>query len=593
MVHAKSEHKELLFNGIAVSPGIVIGKAFVLYGDAVLVEPRPLRSDQVEAEVEKLHKAVERTADELQVFRTETAQRLGEKDASIFDVHQMLLQDETVQQEIVQRIRSQKINADHVVSEIIGRYEASFNSATDEYFRARAADLRDIKQRVIRHIQGKEEPNLAQINEPVVLIARDLTPSQTVSMDRKKILGFGTELGSRTSHAAILARSLKVPSIVGLVDACQQVLSNDTVILDGNSGVLLVNPTPDTLTKYKRLQREFSRFENGLVRVKRLPARTKDGKDLELSANIEFYEELQTAQEYGAHGVGLYRTEYLYLTRPELPTEEQQVTEYSRIIKAVKGAPVTVRTFDIGGDKAQKFFSIPHEANPFLGFRGVRLYERNEPVFLTQIRAILRASVHGQVRIMFPMIASVSEMRYCRAVVQLACEQLRKEGIAFSAEIPVGAMIEVPSAAVSADLIARESDFLSIGTNDLIQYTMAVDRGNKYVAYLYRNFNPAVLRLIRDVIRFGHEQGVWVGMCGEMASDPFATMVLIGLGLDEFSVSPVSLLVIKEIIRRVEFTECQNLALAALSNDTPDAVENYLLDVMKRKFKDLLFTETV
>ncbi len=593
MVHSKGEHKELLFNGVAVSPGIVIGKAFVMYGDAVMVEPRALRTDQVEAEVDKLNKAIRRTAEELQVFRTETAQRLGEKDASIFDVHQMLLQDETVQQEIVQRIRSQKINADHVVNEVIGKYESSFDGAQDEYFRARAADLRDIKQRVIRHLQGKEEPSLTQLTEPVIVMARDLTPSQTVNMDRRKVQGFATELGSRTSHAAILARSLKVPSIVGLMDACQHILSNDTIILDGNSGVLIVNPTADTLTKYKRLQREFSRFENSLARVKRLPARTKDGKDLELSANIEFYEELQTAQEYGAYGVGLYRTEYLYLMRTELPTEEEQIAEYSRIIKAVKGAPVTVRTFDIGGDKAQKFFSIPHEANPFLGFRGVRLYQRNESVFLTQIRAILRASVHGHVRIMFPMIACVSEMRYCRAVIQLAGEQLRKEGVPFKADIPVGAMIEVPSAAVSADLIARESDFLSIGTNDLIQYTMAVDRGNKYVAYLYRNFNPAVLRLIRDVIRHGHEQGVWVGMCGEMASDPFATMVLIGLGLDEFSVSPVSLLVIKEIIRRVEFTECENLALAALSNDTPDSVENYLLDVMKRKFKDLLFTESL
>jgi len=592
MVPQRSEHQEVRFHGIGVSSGIVIGRAFVLYGDLIKVERRTLRKDQVEAEVEKLVRAIERTREELQVFRTETAQRLGEKDAQIFDVHQMLLQDEMVLNEIIHHIRSDKVNADHVVTEVLSKYESSFDDAEDEYFRARAADLRDIKGRVIRHIQGKEETGLAQISEPVVLIARDLSPSDTINMDRSKVLGFVTELGSRTSHAAILARSLKVPSIVGLVDVCRQVFSNDPVILDGRSGVLIVNPSSETLTRFKRMQREFTRVESNLARVKNLASRTKAGKDIELSATIEFFEEIGTALDYGAHGVGLYRTEYLYMTRSELPGEEEQVEEYSRIIRAMNGAPVTIRTFDIGGDKAQRFFSIPHEANPFLGFRGVRLYEHNEPVFLTQLRAILRASVHGPVRVMFPMIACVEEMRYCKSVLIKAQEQLQREGMAFRTEIPVGAMIEVPSAAVTADLIAQESDFLSIGTNDLIQYTLAVDRGNKFVAYLYRNFDPAVLRLIREIIQKGHEQCVWVGMCGEMASDPFATMVLIGLGLDEFSVSPVSLLMIKDIIRRVEYPECENLADAALNFDAAAGVENYLLDVMNRKFKDLLVCDT-
>lgn len=592
MVPSRTEPKEKHLSGVAVSPGIAIGKVFILNGDVVKVEPYPLRADQVENEVNKLVQAVARTRDELQAFRTKTAQRLGEKDAEIFDVHQKLLQDETVLQEIIHRIRSEKISADYLVAETIGKYEASFDNAADEHFRARATDLRDVKQRLIRQIQGREESGLEHILGPVVLVARDLTPSDTITMDREKILGFATELGSRTSHAAILARSLKVPSIVGLADACSNLSSYDTVILDGNSGTLIIHPTSETLSRYKRLQRQFARFESNLARIKKMAARTRDGKDLELAANIEFYEELATAQEYGADGIGLYRTEYLYLLRDELPTEEEQVEEYSRIVKAMNGLPVTIRTFDIGGDKAQRFFSILPEANPFLGFRGVRLYARNQAVFLTHIRAILRASVHGRVRIMFPMIAGVGEMRYCKSILELAREQLQKEGIPFASDIPIGAMIEVPSAAISADAIARESDFLSIGTNDLIQYTLAVDRGNKYVGYLYRNFDPSVLRLVRDIIRHGHEGGVWVGMCGEMASDPFATMVLIGLGLDEFSVSPVSLLMVKEIIRRVEFDQCKELAREVLAKDNPETIENYLWDVMNRNFKDLLVCET-
>jgi len=588
----RRDQKELVLNGVAVSPGIVFGRAFVLYGDAVKVELKGVRSDAVQDEIEKFLTALERTREELQGFRNLAAQRLGEKDAAIFEVHQMLLQDEAVRDEIITRIREEKKNADHIVAETIAKYEAIFDGATDEYFRARAADLRDIKWRVIRHIQGTEAFKPESITEPVILIARDLTPSDTIKLDRSKVLGFATELGSRTSHAAILARSLKVPSVVGLVEACQNSSSGTMVILDGNAGVLILNPGSETLNRYRKLQREYNRFENNLSRIRLLPARTKDGKEIELSANIEFFDEIKSVQEAGARGVGLYRTEYLYLMGEGLPTEEAQTEEYSRIIKALKGNPLTVRTFDIGGDKAQKYFSIPHEANPFLGFRGVRLYQRNEEVFLTQVRAVLRASVHGPVRIMFPMIAAVEELRYCKAIVDHARKQLTKDGVTFFPDIPIGAMIEVPSAAITTDLIARECDFISIGTNDLIQYTLAVDRGNKAVSYLYRNFDPAILRFLRNIIRQGHEEGVWVGMCGEMASDPLATMMLIGLGLDEFSVSPVSLLVIKEIIRQVDYDECENLAIAAMTHDTPQAVENYILGIMNKRFKHLMFSDT-
>jgi len=386
-----------------------------------------------------------------------------------------------------------------------------------------------------------------------------------------------------------MARSLKIPSVVGLFTACQCIKHGDTVILDGIQGILIVNPTRKTLEKYRKRQEGFSRFGQKLDHIKHLPTRTRDGKDIELSANIEFPDEANTLDEKGAFGVGLYRTEYLYLTRPQLPTEEEQFAEYSQLVKALQGKPIIIRTLDIGGDKLPHSITLPPEDNPFLGIRSVRLYKTNEGLFKTQLRAIVRASAFGNIRIMFPMISCVSEMRFCQGMVEKVKDELRTEGISFAENIPLGAMIEVPSAAVIADYIARDCDFLSIGTNDLIQYTLAVDRGNEQVAYLYQAFNPAILRLIRLIIQKGHEQGVWVGMCGEMASDPMATMVLVGMGLDEFSVSPISLLVVKEIIRRIEYAECENMAERVLSYDTPEDVESYLSRVFNRKFKDLVF----
>lgn len=589
MITEEKDKKEIRVQGVPVSAGIAIGSAFVLGSNLVRVESRVLQDSQVEEEIVIFNTAIEKAKQEVAVLVDKTKSLLGEKDAAIFEIQQMMLEDPDMIDEVIRRIRKEKKNADRAYLDVVLSFEQKLINSKDELFRARANDLKDIARRVIRHIQGGAVKKPEQLKEPAVVIATDLTPSDTISLKHSFILGFATELGSRTSHAAIMARSLKVPSVVGLGDICRLIAMGDQVILDGNAGIIIIHPTENTLIEYQKLQKAYQAYTQKLERCRKFPARTKDGKDIELAANIEFSEEVKTALRDGAQGIGLYRTEYLYLTRTQLPTEEEQFADYKRIMRAVgEKYPVIIRTFDLGGDKAQKLFHIHPEANPFLGFRGVRLYSVNEDVFVTQLRAILRSSIYGKLRIMLPMISSVSEIRYCKQVIERTKMQLLDEGYEVARDIPIGAMIEVPSAAVTADLIAKECDFLSIGTNDLIQYSLAVDRGNKYVADLYRAYNPAVLRLIRDTIRHGHEQGVWVGMCGEMASDPIATMVLVGMGLDELSVSPVSLLVIKEIIRRVEFAECENLAERVLGYATADEVEKYLTSVFKSKFKELI-----
>jgi phosphotransferase system enzyme I (PtsI) len=583
--------REIRIKGLAVSQGIAIGPAFIFGSGVQDVRPREVGTEEIENEIQKLHNAIEKAKKELTQIGEETEQMLGERSAEIFEVHKLILDDPEILGEALRRIRVEKLNADWVFLQVVEKYEQSFSHFEDEYLRARTADLQDVKRRVIRHLQGSAKSPGDGLPGPAVVFAADLLPSETIHLRRDYVLGFATELGSRTSHAAILARSLKVPSVVGLGTVCQYLTMGTPVILDGYSGQLILNPTSETREKYEKTRDLYHALAQKLGRSRSLPARTKDGKDIELSANIEFFEEVKPALDDGAMGVGLYRTEYLFMMSDELPTEEDQYNEYAKILEALDRQPIIFRTFDLGGDKAQKHFHVHQEANPFLGFRGVRLYSEREEVFRMQLRAILRASVFGRVRILIPMITSVAEIRFCRAVLESVKDELRTAGIPFDEEIPFGAMIEVPSAAVSADLIARECDFLSIGTNDLVQYTLAVDRSNRYVDAMYRTFSPAVLRLIRDTIRHGHEEGVWVGMCGEMASDPLATMALIGLGLDEFSVSPVSLLVVKDIIRRVHFDECENLAERMLSYRTADEVEQYLGSVFRRKFRDLIIND--
>ncbi|MGQ9854589.1 MAG: phosphoenolpyruvate--protein phosphotransferase [Candidatus Oleimicrobiaceae bacterium] len=582
------DKQEQRLEGVAASPGIAIGPAFVLGGDVVHIFPRVLPEEEVPAEIERFKRALEQARQELERIRQEVSRDLGEESAKVFEVHQLMLEDQVVIEETIRRIRNERKNADLVFYEVMRALQSNMSARGGEYFRARAADVRDVKRRVIRHIQGQRPDHLAPLAEPAIIVASDLSPSDTVSLDKAKVLGFATDLGGRTSHAAILARSLELPSVVGLGRISAVVQSGEWMILDGLQGVVVVNPTQETIAKYRRRQEEFCELQQRLERLRDLPARTLDGKDLELSANIEFPEEIDSVVGHGAQGVGLFRTEYLYLSGNGLPAEEEQYKAYRMVVEGVAPNPVIIRTFDLGGDKIPEEESGQPEANPFLGRRAIRICLEHPELFKTQLRAILRASAHGQVRLLLPMISSVDELLQAKRIMAEVQKELDQRGLDYDRDIELGIMIEVPSAALTADQLAAEVDFLSIGTNDLIQYTLAVDRGNQRVAHLFEAYHPAVLRLIRQVVEAGHERGIWVGMCGEMASDPLATMLLVGLDLDELSVSPVDLPRVKEIVRTISYEEARQVAERVLRMRTAGEIKSYLQGVMREKFPELV-----
>jgi len=585
----KTQSKEIRLSGVAASPGIAMGPILVLGSDTIFVEEQRINSKEIDLELDKFDKALDKSKKDLQKLYEKALVSYGDEAAQIFNVHTHLLEDPMIVDETIKKIRKDKCNSDYAFASIIDNYIQSLDEMSDELFKSRTTDLHDIKRRVIRYLQGDDPARLKQVDSPVIIFAKELTPSETIRLDRSKVLGFAMDFGARTSHATILARSIKVPAVVGLNQAGKYLKNGDSVILDGEEGLLIIHPNQSTLTQFQKRYSELQILEKRLEAIKKLPARTKDGKDIELASNIEFPQEVETIQDLQGDGVGLFRTEYLFLADEYEPTEEQQFQEYKNLLERLEGKPLIIRTYDLGGDKPSKSLIIPPEQNPFLGVRGVRLYrDSGHQLFRTQLRAIFRASVFGDIRVMFPMIACMSEIQYCRRIINEIKVELKRQKIEFSENVPIGAMIEVPSAAATADLIADECDFLSIGTNDLIQYSTAVDRGNENLGYLYQPYNPAVLRFIRDTIAMGHQKGVWVGMCGEMASDPLMTMVLIGLGLDEFSLSPVSHLLIKEIIRHVEYHECESMAQKALQFSTSDDVHNYLNNIYQKKFRHLL-----
>lgn len=586
----KISKKTKTFHGIPASPGIAIGKIFSIGGNVLDVEPRKIKEAEIEAELDRFHQALKKAKEELDGLVKKTKKSLSEESAKIFQVHQTMLEDPMVINGTEKGIRKQRKSADHSFKDVMDRFEASVAEMEDEYFRARAADLYDLKCRVIRHIQGHHPVYFNRLTEAAIIFAKELTPSDTISLESEKVLGFAMDFGGRTSHATIVARSMNVPAVVALHNAGDFISDGEEVILDGNAGLLIVNPDIQTRTRYKKRLEDYHKFEKKLEKVRGLPARTKDGKDIEVASNIEFPNEVAGVVENGGNGIGLYRTEYLFLADRTLPSEDYQFKEYKEIARKLNGQPLIIRTFDLGGDKPPQTINLPAEKNPFLGLRGARLYrDVGKELFRTQLRAILRASVYGNIMIMFPMISCMHELLYCKQITNKVKRELINEKVPVADHIPMGVMIEVPSSAVIADLLAQECDFLSIGTNDLVQYTLAVDRGNENISYMYQPLNPAVFRLISDIIQKGHEEGAWVGMCGEMASDPLATMVLIGLGLDEFSVSPISLTAIKDIIRRVDFSECSNLAEKAMSFNTGRETRDYLKMVFSKKFHDLMY----
>ncbi|MBN1350855.1 phosphoenolpyruvate--protein phosphotransferase [candidate division KSB1 bacterium] len=581
---SKTSQYKYLLKGIPASPGIAIGKPHQLRGSNILPPEKNLSEKEIQMEVERFRNAVSLAKRELKELREEAAQKMGEDGAKIFEVHQMLLDDQLLIDETINQIRSEKKNADLIFYHRMKHYQEALEGMENDYFRSRSFDIKDVRQRIIKNMQGEDQKHLNLLQDPRVIVSRELTPSDTVNLERSKILAFVTELGGRTSHAAIMASSLEIPLVVGIDNISAFVKDTYIWVVDGISGEIVIDPSPQLLEHYRKLQKEFYEYEQNLSTIRELPCQTLDGKDIELSANLEFPGDIQSVSAHGARGIGLYRTEYLYLARTQLPSEEEQYQEYTRIAEAIFPNPVIIRAVDLGGDKQSDCIPIPKEANPFLGWRGIRICLDEQILFKAQLRAILRASTRGNVKLIFPLISSVTELDKCINLVNDVKNELKQEGIAFNEKLEIGAMIEVPGTALITDIIASKVDFLSIGTNDLIQFSLAVDRGNERIAELYQPFHPAVLRLIRHIVREGHRKHVWVGMCGEMASDPLAILVLVGLGLDELSVSPVFLPEIKQIIRSVHYGECVQIAEQVMKMSSCDEIKNHMMQIMKHKF---------
>ncbi len=573
-----------ILKGIAASPGIVIGKAYLLDSEEMSIPQRSITAASIPKEITRFQDALTQTRAEIQTIRDKISKEISKEHGDIFNAHLMVLEDRAIIEEVMERIKKEKLNTEHIFSQVLKKYVQSFLKIDDEYLRERVSDINDVGRRVIRHLLGDQRSTLSEIKEKVIVIAYDLAPSDTAVMHRKNVIGFATDIGGRTSHTAIMAKSLEIPAVVGLENATRQIRMGDTVVVDGIQGILAVNPTAAELTKFKQDQARYVDFNKSLQRFKDLPCVTKDGRSIELAANIELPEETSAVLSHGADGIGLYRTEFLYMNRDDLPNEDEQFLAYKKVVTAMGQKPVVIRTFDLGGDKFLSHLEMPHEMNPFLGWRAIRFCLASPLIFKVQLRAILRASAFGKLRMMYPMISGVSEVKQANKLLEEAKTELRTKKMAFDENMEVGAMIEIPSAALTCDIIASEVDFFSIGTNDLIQYAVAVDRINERIAYLYEPAHPAVLRLLKTVIEAGHTKKIWVGICGEMSGDPIFTPVLVGLGMDEISTSPVMVPEIKKIVRSITYAEAQELAKYVLTLNTGVEVVNFL----KLKYQQIL-----
>ena len=561
---------EKILRGIPVSAGVCRGNILVLDKARHTVERHQLAPADVAGEINRLQKALVETRQQLQDVQRQLAESLGAEQASIFDAHLLVLEDPSLIDEAVRVIQTDHINAAHAFHAVAERYADALAKVADEYLRERASDLRDVTARVLNNLLGHEDVvDLRHLKAPCIIIAHDLTPSKTAQMDRQNVLGFATDIGSKTSHTAIMARSMHIPAIVGLKNASEELENGDYVLLDGFNGILIVNPTEQTLFEYGQLIRKQVTLEEKLRETVKQPAVTLDSHRVFISANIESAADADAVKESGADGVGLFRTEYLFINRDSLPTEEEQFQAYRQIAVALKPQPVVIRTLDLGGDKLLSHLHVPTEMNPFLGWRAIRFCLQQTDVFTEQLRAILRASTEGNLKMMYPMISGLDELNQASALLAQCKEELRAEKIPFDDKLEVGVMIEIPSAVLIADALAKRAKFFSIGTNDLIQYSLAVDRMNEKIAHLYEPTHPAILRLIKNTVDAAHAHKVWVSVCGEMAADPVLAPLLIGLGVDELSVTPPVLASLKFLVRRLKLTEAKELAAFALTCESP------------------------
>ncbi|OJT93521.1 phosphoenolpyruvate--protein phosphotransferase [Clostridioides difficile] len=564
----------MAYKGIGASPGVALGKALVVEHSELVIEKKSI--DNVEAEIAKLEDAVAVSKEELVKVKEKASEELGAEEAEIFEAHLLVLEDPELIGSAIDKIKTESVNAEYALNEIKEMFVSMFESMDNEYMKERAADIKDVTNRILRHILGIKVVDLSALSEEVVLIAHDLTPSDTATMNKKMVLGFLTDIGGRTSHTAIMSRTLEIAAIVGLNDITSKVKDGDFVVFNGDTGEVIVNPDEETINKYTELKAKYEDERKALQLLKGKPSVTLDGKHVELAGNIGTPNDIEGLIKNDAEGVGLYRTEFLYMDRDSFPTEEIQYEAYKAVLEGMDGKPIVIRTLDIGGDKELSYLSMEPEMNPFLGYRAIRLCLDRKDIFKTQLRALYRASVHGRLRIMFPMISSLEELLQAKEVVKEALAELDSEGVAYAKDVEIGMMIEVPSAAVISDVLAKHVDFFSIGTNDLIQYTCAVDRMNQKISYLYNQFNPAVLRLIKTVIDNAHKEGKWAGMCGESAGDQKMIPILLGMGLDEFSMSPISILPARKLITSVKESDMKKLADDVLNMGTAEEIKSYI-----------------
>jgi phosphotransferase system enzyme I (PtsI) len=572
--------------GIGASPGIIIGKAYLIERFKVRLPQKQINPEQVEEEVQRFFNAIQESRNQLTEIKEKILDTEVRKHSFILDVHLMILDDEMLLQDTVDKIRKKKVNAEWALDLTLEKLDAAFQAIEDEYLRERRSDLHYVVARIFRNLLGKKHDDITKIKGKVIIVAHDLSPADTLQINLKYVAGFITDIGGKVSHTAILSRSLGIPAVVGLEVATSLINGGDPLIIDGETGEVVINPTEEVSQSFLERKRRTKSFEREILKYASLPAETRDGVRIRLQANIEMVEEISSAKMHGAEGIGLYRTEILYLNRKDLPTEEEHFQIYRRLVETIYPATATIRTLDIGGDKFLPDYSKNNEMNPALGLRAIRFSMKETDIFKTQLRGILRASAHGKLRILFPMISGMEEIRQAKAILEEVKKGLMKAKIPFDQEIEIGAMIEIPSASVTADLLAREVNFFSIGTNDLIQYALAVDRINEHVSYLYEPLHPAILRIIRGVVQYAHQAGIPVAICGEMAAEPAYALILLGLGLDEFSMNPVSIPRVKKVLRMSRFEETRSLVEQLFQFSTASEIECFVRSWMAKRFPE-------
>jgi phosphotransferase system enzyme I (PtsI) len=579
---------EIILKGIAAASGIARGAAFILDKQDFVVPPRAIMDNEAPIEIARFDEALMKTRQEILELKKKMELEGGQH-AQIFDAHLLVLEDRSLIEEVLKRIKSEKLSAEYIFSEVLKKYIKMFSKIEDEYLRERVTDINDVGRRVLKNLMDETKLHeLDSLTEEMIIVSHDLSPSDTASMYRKNIIGFVTDVGGKTSHSAIMAKSLGVPAVVGLKDATLKIHNQDFLIVDGREGIVIVNPSAETIEKYTDAQNRMIQLKDRFQDVKDLPAQTTDAHRVTICANVELPEELPGIIKSGANGIGLYRTEFFYMNRTDLPTEEEQFAAYKKVAETIAPNPVTIRTLDIGGDKFISSLDIPKDMYSFLGWRAIRFCLARPDIFKTQLRAILRASMFGKIRLMYPMIAGVCELRRANTILDEVKAELRQQKISFDKDMKVGIMIEVPSAAMIVDLLAKEVDFFSIGTNDLVQYTLAIDRVNEQTADLYEPGHPAILRMIKNTIDAAHKEGIEVGLCGEISGEPMYALLLLGLGLDDFSMSPSSLPQIKKLIRSVSFKNAQELAREAFKLSTGREVEDLCRARLKQLAPDII-----